>query len=74
MTTAPLRRPVEVTPGITVRARVRTAIARPAGTWTSWAIAVPDADSEHHDEQSIWAEIDYSGVIPIRLPGSVTLI
>ena len=58
MTTAPLRRPVEVTPDIAVRARVRTALARPAGTWTSWAIAMPGADWEHHDEQSIWVEID----------------
>ena len=29
MTTAPLRSPVELTPGMTVRARVRTALARP---------------------------------------------
>jgi SAM-dependent methyltransferase len=36
MTTAPLRRPVELTPGMVVRARVRTAPARPTGTWTSW--------------------------------------
>jgi len=35
MTTAPLRQPVELTPGTIVRARVRTAPARPAGTWTS---------------------------------------
>ena len=32
MTTAPLRWPVELTPGMVVRARVRTAQARPAGT------------------------------------------
>ena len=31
MTTAPLRSPVELTPGMSVRARVRTATARPAG-------------------------------------------
>ncbi len=43
MTTAPLRSPVELTPGMVVRARVRTAPARPIGTWTSWAIAMPDA-------------------------------
>ena len=41
MTTAPLRSPVELKPGIAVRARVRTAPARPIGTWTSWAIAMP---------------------------------
>ena len=37
MTTAPLRSPVELTPGMVVRARVRTAPARPVGTWTRWA-------------------------------------
>jgi len=58
MTTAPLRSPVELTPGMLVRARVRTAPARPIGTWTSWAIATPDSDWEHHDEQSVWKEID----------------
>ena len=58
MTTAPLRSPVELTPGMVVRARVRTTPARPDGTWTSWAIAMPDADWEEHDEQSIWKEID----------------
>jgi hypothetical protein len=58
MTTAPLRSPVELTPGMVVRARVRTAPARPAGTWTSWAIALPGADWEEHDEQAVWEEID----------------
>ena len=58
MTTAPLRSPVELTPGMAVRARVRTAPARSAGTWTSWAIALPGADWEEHDEQAIWEEID----------------
>ena len=58
MTTAPLRSPVELTPGIGVRAKVRTAPARPVGTWTSWSIAMPGADWEEHDEQSIWVEID----------------
>ena len=58
MTTAPLRAPVELTPGISVRVKVRTAPARPVGTWTSWAIAMPDADWEEHDEQSVWEEID----------------
>ena len=58
MTTAPLRSPVELTPGMAVRARVRTAPARPAGTWTSWAIALPGTDWEVHDEQAIWEEID----------------
>ena len=32
--------------------------ARPAGTWTSWAIALPGADWEEHDEQAVWEEID----------------
>jgi type I protein arginine methyltransferase len=58
MTTAPLRSPVALTPGMVVRARVRTAPARPAGTWTSWAIALPGADWEEHDEQAVWEEID----------------
>jgi SAM-dependent methyltransferase len=58
MTTAPLRSPVELAPGMSVRARVRTAPARPAGTWTSWAIALPGADWEEHDEQAVWQEID----------------
>jgi protein arginine N-methyltransferase 1 len=58
MTTAPLRAPVQLTPGMIVRARVRTAPARPIGTWTSWAIAMPGADWEEHDEQSVWQEID----------------
>jgi len=43
MTTAPLRWPVQLTPGMVVRARVRTALARPIGTWTSWAAALPGA-------------------------------
>jgi type I protein arginine methyltransferase len=58
MTTAPLRGPVELTRGMVVRARVRTAPARPAGTWTSWAVALPGADWEEHDEQAVWEEID----------------
>jgi protein arginine N-methyltransferase 1 len=58
MTTAPLRSPVALTPGMVVRARIRTAPARPIGTWTSWAIAMPGADWEEHDEQSVWEEID----------------
>ena len=58
MTTAPLRSPVELTPGMVVRARVRTALARPAGTWTRWAIAMPGAGWEEHDEQSVWVELD----------------
>ena len=37
---------------------MRTAPARPAGTWTSWAIALPGADWEEHDEQAVWEEID----------------
>ncbi len=36
----------------------RTALARPIGTWTIWAIAMAGADWEEHDEQSIWREID----------------
>lgn len=58
MTTAPLRSAVQLEPGITVRARVRTAPAQPMGTWTSWAIAMPDGNWEEHDEQSVWDEID----------------
>jgi SAM-dependent methyltransferase len=58
MTTAPLSSPIELTPGMMVRARVRTAPARPVGTWTSWAIALPGADWEEHDEQAVWEEID----------------
>jgi SAM-dependent methyltransferase len=58
MTTAPLRSPVELLPGMTVRAKVRTAPARPVGTWTSWAIALPDADWEEHDEQAVWEELE----------------
>src|SRR5664279_1786545 len=58
MTTAPLNSPVDLTPGMTVRARVRTSPALPVGTWTSWAIAMPGADWEEHDEQAVWEEID----------------
>ncbi len=58
MTTAPLRAPVELTPGMVVDARVRTAPARPVGTWTRWAIALPGADWEEHDEQAVWEEFD----------------
>jgi len=58
MTTAPLRAPVELTPGTKVRARVSTKLARPVGTWTSWAIALPGSEWEEHDEQSVWLEID----------------
>ena len=58
MTTAPLRSPVELSPGMAVRARVRTAPARPIGTWTSWAVALPGADWDEHDEQAVWKELD----------------
>jgi SAM-dependent methyltransferase len=58
MTTAPLRAPVALTSGMVVRARVRTAPAKPMGTWTRWAIAMPGAGWEEHDEQSVWEEID----------------
>ncbi len=58
MTTAPLRWPVQLTPGMVVRARIRTAPARPIGTWTSWAVALPGADWEEHDEQAAWQELD----------------
>ncbi len=58
MTTAPLRSPVELTPDTVVRARVRTAPARPLGTWTRWAVAMPGADWEEHDEQLVWEEIN----------------
>ncbi len=61
MTMAPLRAPVRVTPGTGVRARVRTAPARPMGTWTRWAIALPGADWEEHDERSVWQEIEDEG-------------
>ena len=54
----PLRSPVELTSGMVVQARVRTTPARPAGTWTSWAIALPGAGWEKHDEQAVWEEID----------------
>jgi len=60
MTTAPLRAPVELTPGTDVRAKVRTVLARPVGTWTSWAIATPGADWEEHDERSVWVELDHA--------------
>ena len=58
MTTAPLRCPVQLTPGMAVRAKIRTAPAQPIGTWTSWAIALPGAGWEEHDEQAVWQEID----------------
>ena len=58
ITTAPLRSPVELTPDMVVRVRVRTAPARPMGTWTRWAIALPGASWEEHDEQAVWEEID----------------
>jgi hypothetical protein len=58
MTTAPLRRPVQLTPGMVVRAKVRTAPARPTGTGTSWAVALPGAGWREHDEQAVWQEID----------------
>ena len=58
MTTAPLRSPLELTAGMVVRTRVRTALARPVGTWTRWAVAIPGADWEEHDEQSVWVELD----------------
>ena len=58
MTTAPLRSSVKLTPDMVVRARVRTAPAQPFGTWTRWAIAMPGADWEEHDEQSVWEEIN----------------
>lgn len=58
MTTAPLRSPVELTPGMVVRARVRTVQAQPVGTWTSWAIQLPGAAWEEQDEQAIWEDFD----------------
>ncbi len=58
MTTAPLNSPIDLTPGMAVRIRVRTSPAQPVGTWTSWAIALPGADWEEHDEQAVWEEID----------------
>jgi SAM-dependent methyltransferase len=58
MTTAPLRFPVELAAGMAVRAKVRTTPARPMGTWTNWAIAMPGVEWEEHDERSVWEEID----------------
>ena len=58
MTTAPLRSPVKLAPGMVVRAKVRTAPTRPVGTWMSWAVALPGAGWEEHDEQAVWQEID----------------
>ncbi len=58
MTTAPLRGPVELIPPMSVGARVRTTLARPMGTWTRWAVAMPGGAWEDHDEQSVWQEID----------------
>ncbi len=58
MTTAPLNSPVDLMAGMVVRAKVRTALALPNGTWTSWAVALPGADWEEHDEEAIWEEID----------------
>ena len=58
MTTAPLNSAVDLMRGMLIRVRVRTAPARPVGTWTSWAVALPEADWEEHDEQAIWVEID----------------
>ena len=59
MTTAPLRSPVELTPGHRSSGpRSGPRLARPVGTWTRWAIAMPGADWEEHDEQSVWVEID----------------
>jgi len=57
MTTAPLRAPLELTPGTGVRFKVTNAPANPVGTWTRWAIAMPGEGWEEHDEQSIWEEI-----------------
>ena len=57
MTTAPLRSPIELTPALDLRARIRTAPAQSFGTWTSWAVALPGGDWEEHDEQSVWEEI-----------------
>jgi len=58
MTTAPLRSPIYLTAGTTVRAKVTTTMARPMGTWTRWAIAMPDSEWEEHDERSVWEEIE----------------
>jgi hypothetical protein len=58
MTTAPLREPLELSSGMVVRVKVANRLARPAGTWTRWAIAMPGAAWEEHDEQSVWEEFD----------------
>ena len=57
MTRAPLSSPVELRPGMVVRARVRTKPARPVGNGRAGPTA-PDADWEEHDEQAVWEEID----------------
>ena len=62
MTTAPLRSPVELTPGTFIHAKVRTTLARSAGTWTSWAVALPGTGWEEHDEQAIWEEHDEQAI------------
>ena len=74
MTTAPLRCPVQLTPGMVVRARVRSAPARPAGPWTRWAVALPGAGWEEHDEQAVWQEIDVLGAATTPEPGSLALL
>ncbi len=58
MTTAPLRSPVDLEPGTSVPVKVRTALARPVGTWTRWAVAIPGGAWDKHDEQSVWEELD----------------
>ena len=58
MTTAPLNSSIGLAPGMVVGARVRTTLARSEGTWTRWAIKLPGADWEEHDEQAVWQEID----------------
>ena len=48
----------DLTSGMVVRARVRIVPALPMGTWMRWAIAMPGADWEEHDERSVWEELD----------------
>ncbi len=42
-----------LTPGMAVRARVKSTPARPTGTWTSWAIASYTSSGTNHDRRAI---------------------
>ncbi len=58
MTTAPLRKPVELQAGSVARVKFRTELARALGTWSSWAIQIGDRPWEMHDEQDVWREVE----------------